>query len=223
VTEPDGAGDRPRDLDLASLREEYARHGLVESDLAPDPVTMFRGWLEEALAAGLHEPNAMVVATADAGARPSARLVLLKGLTEAGFVFFTNTASRKGLELAADPRCALLFPWHPLERQVRIEGTAASLDAADVAAYFAVRPRGSQLGAWASHQSRPVSGRDELDRAVEEVTARFPGDVPVPEEWGGYVVRPDLVEFWQGRPGRMHDRLVYRRVESGWTTVRLAP
>jgi pyridoxamine 5'-phosphate oxidase len=223
VSEPDSADDRPRDLDLASLREEYARAGLVESDLAPDPVTMFRGWLEDAVAAGLHEPNAMVVSTVGTDGAPSSRMVLLKGLDDRGFVFFTNTASRKGVELAADPRCALLFPWHPLERQVRIEGSAAPLGAADVAAYFAVRPRGSQLGAWASHQSRPVSGRDELTRAVEEVAARFPGEVPVPEEWGGYVVRPDVVEFWQGRPGRMHDRLVYRRAESGWTTVRLAP
>jgi pyridoxamine 5'-phosphate oxidase len=223
VTEPDGSRDRPHDLDLASLREDYARAGLVESDLAPDPVTMFRRWLGDAVAARLHEPNAMVVSTAGADGVPSSRMVLLKGLDERGFVFYTNTASRKGVELAANPRCALLFPWHPLERQVRIEGSAVPLEATDVAAYFAVRPRGSQLGAWASHQSRPVSGRDELARAVEEVATRFPGEVPVPQEWGGYAVRPDVVEFWQGRPGRMHDRLVYRRAESGWTTVRLAP
>lgn len=223
MTEPDGARHRPRDLDLASLREEYARAGLLESDLAPDPVTMFRTWLADALAAGLHEPNAMVVSTAGADGAPSSRMVLLKGLDERGFVFYTNTTSRKGVELAANPRCALLFPWHPLERQVRIEGAAVPLEPADVAAYFAVRPRGSQLGAWASHQSHPVTGREELDRAVEEVAARFPGEVPVPEEWGGYLVRPDVVEFWQGRPGRMHDRLVYRRDDAGWSTVRLAP
>ncbi|MCW2796927.1 pyridoxamine 5'-phosphate oxidase [Nocardioides sp.] len=211
------------DLDLASLREEYASAGLAESDLAADPITMFRGWLAEALGAGLHEPNAMVVATVGADFAPSARMVLLKGLDERGFVFFTNTRSRKGTELAANPRCSLLFPWHPLERQVRVDGSASPLADEDAAAYFAVRPRGSQLGAWASRQSRPVGGRDELARAFDEVSARFPGEVPVPEEWGGYVVRPEVVEFWQGRPGRMHDRLVYRRVEAGWTTERLAP
>jgi pyridoxamine 5'-phosphate oxidase len=213
------------DLDLASLRAEYARAGLVEADLEADPVAMFRRWLDDAMAAGLHEPNAMVVATASPDGRPSSRLVLLKGLSDAGFVFFTNTRSRKGEELAANPRCALLFPWHPLERQVRIDGSATPLGPADVAAYFAIRPRGSQLGAWASHQSRPVAGREELQAAYDEVEARYPAPepVPVPEEWGGYVVRPELVEFWQGRPGRMHDRLVYTRSADGWTTQRLAP
>jgi pyridoxamine 5'-phosphate oxidase len=210
-------------LDLAALRAEYARSGLVESDLAADPITMFRGWMNDAVAAGVHEPNAMVVATVGADGAPSSRMVLLKGLDERGFVFFTNTHSRKGSELAVNPRCALLFPWHPLERQVRVDGVASPLPAADVAAYFAVRPRDSQLGAWASHQSRPVSGRDELTKSFDEVAERFPDEVPVPDEWGGYVVRPDAVEFWQGRPGRMHDRLVYRRDGDGWTTGRLAP
>ena len=213
------------DVDLAALREEYARSGLVESDLAPDPVNMFRRWFDEAVAAGLHEPNAMVVATADAGARPSARMVLLKGLSDDGFVFFTNLRSRKGEELAANPACALLFPWHPLERQVRVDGMAAPLSGAEVAAYFATRPRGAQLGAWASHQSREVADRDALADSYAAAAARFPepAPVPVPEEWGGYVVRPEAVEFWQGRPGRMHDRLVYRRTDSGWATSRLAP
>lgn len=210
-------------MDLAALRAEYSRGGLVEADLAPDPVTMFGRWLEEAFVSGMHEPNAMVVSTVSADARPSSRMVLLKGLDDRGFVFFTNTGSRKGVELAANPACALLFPWHPLERQVRVDGTASRLPDADVAAYFALRPRGSQLGAWASHQSREVSGRAELEEAVAEVEARFPEAVPVPEEWGGYAVRPDAVEFWQGRPGRMHDRLVYRRREDGWEIVRLAP
>ena len=213
------------ELDLSALREEYARSGLTEDDLAPDPVAMFRRWFDEAVAAGLHEPNAMVVATADADGRPSARLVLLKGVSEEGFVFFTNTRSRKGEELAANPACALLFPWHPLERQVRVDGTASPLSADAVASYFASRPRGSQLGAIASHQSREVAGREELLAAYDAAAARHPDPepVPVPEEWGGYVVRPEAVEFWQGRPGRMHDRLVYRRAEGGWSTVRLAP
>lgn len=213
------------DRDLSAQREEYARSGLTEADLAADPISMFGRWYDEAVAAGLHEPNAMVVATADAGAHPSARLVLLKGFSEEGFVFFTNTRSRKGEELAVNPGCALLFPWHPLERQVRVDGVAAPLSTDAVATYFATRPRGSQLGAWASHQSREVSGRDELSAAYDEVAARYPepGPVPVPEEWGGYVVRPEAVEFWQGRPGRMHDRLVYRRTETGWRTQRLAP
>ncbi len=212
-------------VDLAALREEYARGGLAESDLADDPMAMFRRWFTEAATAGLHEPNAMVVATADASGRPSSRIVLLKGLDERGFVFFTNAHSRKGEELAANPRCSLLFPWHVLERQVRVDGTATPLSRTDVAAYFATRPRGSQLGAWASHQSRVVSGRGELDDAYRDVEARYPDDVPVPDEWGGYVVTPEAVEFWQGRPGRMHDRLVYRRGggTGAWEVVRLAP
>jgi len=214
----------PADLDLAALREEYSTGGLVEDDLASDPITMFRRWIDEATAAGLHEPNAMVVATVSPEGRPSSRMVLLKGLGERGFVFFTNTASRKGLELGANPACALLFPWHPLERQVRVDGTATPLAADEVAAYFSSRPRRSRLGAWASHQSREVASRDELAESFAAMEERFSGEVPVPEEWGGYAVSPTAVEFWQGRPGRMHDRLVYRRAESGaWNVVRLAP
>ena len=221
--------------DIRALRHEYAAGGLLEGDLEPDPIAMFGRWFAEARDAGLHEPNAMVVATVSSSGQPSSRFVLLKGYGDDGFRFFTNTASRKGSDLAVEPRCALLFPWHPLERQVRVEGVATPLPSADVAAYFAVRPRGSQLGAWASHQSRVVAGREELAASYSEVEGRFAdvpdGELPVPEEWGGYLVRPEVVEFWQGRPGRMHDRLVYRRsavagadpVDSGWTTERLAP
>jgi pyridoxamine 5'-phosphate oxidase len=209
---------------VAAARAEYTLGGLVESDLLPDPIAMFRRWYDDAHAAGLHEPNAMVVATVSGDFAPAARLVLLKGVSEEGFVFFTNTGSRKGTELAGNPRIALLFPWHPLERQVRVDGTAALLPRADVDAYFAVRPRGSQLGAWASHQSSVVSDREELLAAYDDAERRYAeGEVPTPTEWGGYLVHPESVEFWQGRPGRMHDRLVYRREADGWRTERLAP
>jgi pyridoxamine 5'-phosphate oxidase len=210
-------------LELSALREEYARSGLDESDLEPDPIVMFGRWMAEAHDAIRHDANAMVVATVGVDGAPSSRLVLLKGVSEAGFVFFTNTGSRKGRELAGNPRCALLFPWHLLERQVRVDGVAEPLPRADVEAYFGSRPHGSQLGAWASHQSSVVSGRAELETAYADAAARFPGDVPTPEEWGGYVVRPDVVEFWQGRTSRMHDRLRYRRTPQGWAVERLAP
>ncbi len=215
------------DAEIAALRAEYAAGGLAESDLAPDPVAMFERWFADVRAANLHEPNAMVVSTADGTGAPSSRMVLLKGFGADGFRFFTNTASHKGSDLAANPRCALLFPWHLLERQVRVEGSATPLPESDVREYAASRPRGSQLGAWASHQSRPVADRAELDAAYAAAEARFDGvaddAIPVPEEWGGYLVRPELVEFWQGRRGRLHDRLVYRRDGDGWSTGRLAP
>jgi len=211
-------------MDLTSLREEYARGGLDLPDLAPDPMTMFEHWLQESIEAGLHEPNAMVLATATPAGRPSSRMVLLKGLGPDGFVFFTNQASRKGEELAANPQCALLFPWHPLERQVRVDGVATPLGRERVEAYFSVRPRGARLGAWASAQSRPVASRAELAESYARMEERFgDGDVPVPPEWGGYLVTPEAVEFWQGRPGRMHDRLVYHRAGDGWAIERLAP
>lgn len=221
-----GAGEeRP---DLGALRENYARGGLEEGDLAPDPFEMFDRWLAEAITAGLYDANAMVVASASPEGVPSARLVLLKGVSDEGFVFFTNLWSRKGEELRANPACALLLPWHPLERQVRVDGLASVLDEGDVKAYFASRPRGSRLGAWASPQSREVAGRAQLATAYADAEARFgaddsAGEVPVPPEWGGFRVRPHAFEFWQGRPGRMHDRLVYRRTGSSWTTHRLAP
>jgi len=210
-------------MDLAQAREEYTRGGLLEGDLAPDPVTMFRRWYDDARAADLYEPNAMVLSTVSPEGRPSSRLVLLKGYSERGFVFFTNLESRKGADLDHLPACALLFPWHPLERQVRVEGEATPLSRDEVDAYFVSRPRGAQLGAWASHQSTVVSGRDELDRRFAELDARHPDQVPTPPYWGGYVVAPELVEFWQGRPGRMHDRLVYEQVGDRWATYRLAP
>ncbi|MGI8521865.1 MAG: pyridoxamine 5'-phosphate oxidase [Nocardioides sp.] len=207
----------------ADLRREYADHGLSESDLAPDPFALFARWYDDAVAAELHEPNAMVVASVGDDGRPSSRMVLLKGFDERGWVFFTNLASRKGRELLAHPACALLFPWHPIERQIRIEGTATELPRADVAAYFVTRPRGSQLGAHASHQSHEVGSRDELDASWAAADAAYPDQVPVPDEWGGFRVVPEEVEFWQGRPGRMHDRHVYARDGDRWPARRLAP
>jgi len=209
---------------LSDLRREYSVGGLDESDLAPDPVTMFRTWMHGTLAAGLHEPNAMVLSTVSAEGRPASRIVLLKGLDERGFVFYTNYTSRKGIELEANPACALLFPWHGLERQIRVDGTAVRLTPQENDAYFATRPRASQIGAWASPQSQVVADRGELDGRYGEVSARFgEEDVPTAPDWGGYRVEHASVEFWQGRRGRMHDRLRYRRFPDGWVTERLAP
>ncbi len=228
VTRHPSPGVYVRDVNermLAELRREYTAGGLAERDLLPEPVPMFRRWLHDATAAGVHEPNAMVVSTVANDGRPSSRTVLLKGLDERGFVFFTNYRSRKAAELDANPACSLLFPWHVLERQVRVDGTAVRLTEAENAAYFASRPRASQIGAWASPQSQVVSSRAELDERYEEVATRYGDDteVPLPPHWGGYRVAPETVELWQGRRGRMHDRLRYRRTPDGWTVERLAP
>ncbi len=215
--------DRGVSDSYATLRREYADGGLAESDLAGDPFAMFRRWYDEAVAAGVYEPNAMVVASVSADGRPSARMVLLKGFSEAGWVFFTNLGSRKGTELLANPSCALLFPWHPLERQIRVDGSATELPRQEVTAYFGTRPRGARLGAHASHQSHEIASRQELDDTYAAADASYPGEVPVPDEWGGFRVVPEAVEFWQGRPGRMHDRLVYQRDGGSWSVHRLAP
>ncbi|GAA5144655.1 pyridoxamine 5'-phosphate oxidase [Nocardioides marinquilinus] len=217
------------DAEIAAMRHEYAAGGLAEADLAADPVAMFERWFDDVRRVNLHEPNAMVISTVGADGSPSSRMVLLKGFADDGFRFFTNTASHKGADLAANPRCSLLFPWHLLERQVRIDGVAQPLPREDVEAYAHARPRGSQLGAWASHQSQPAEGRAALDDAYAAVEARFDGvpddELPVPEEWGGYLVVPTAVEFWQGRKGRLHDRLVYHRpdADAPWSTRRLQP
>jgi pyridoxamine 5'-phosphate oxidase len=209
---------------VARLREEYTRAGLRESDADPDPIEQFRRWFGEALAADLHEPNAMTLATATPDGRPSARVVLLKGFDERGFVFYTNYEGRKSRELEANPRAALLFYWGELERQVRVEGRVWRVPDRESDAYFAGRPRGSQLGAWASEQSRPVRDRGALERRLRELEGEYEGrEVPRPAFWGGYRVVPETMEFWQGRENRLHDRLRYRRAEGGWKIERLQP
>jgi pyridoxamine 5'-phosphate oxidase len=213
----------PSTSDLAALRQEYGERPLTEADLAPDWTTQFGRWFAEAAAAGLTEPNAMVLGTADAQGRPSARTVLLKGYDERGFVFFTNYESRKGTELAADPYASLVFPWYPIHRQVVVCGEASRVDRAETEVYFANRPRAARLGAWASPQSRVIPDREVLLAASAEADRRFPGEVPPPEHWGGYRVAPSTVEFWQGRASRLHDRLRYRSTDDGWMTERLAP
>ncbi len=210
--------------DVASLRKEYTRAGLAESDVAPDPVEQFRRWFDAALAAGLYEPNAMTVATATPNGRPSARVVLLKGFDERGFVFYTNYEGRKGRELEENPRAALLFYWGELERQVRVEGAVSRVSKEESDAYYASRPRGSRLGAWASEQSRVVEGREVLEGRIGDLEAEYEGrEVPRPPFWGGYRVGPEVVEFWQGRENRLHDRIVYRRQGAGWEIRRLQP
>ena len=209
--------------DLAAMRRAYARAGLDEADLAPDWTSQFAGWMAEAREAGLTEPNAMVLATTTPDGRPSARTVLLKAFDERGFVFFTNLGSRKGQEALANPQVALVFPWHDIERQVLVTGLAETVTDAEADAYFARRPRGSQLGALASPQSQVLPSRAPLEEARAELDRRYPDDVPRPERWGGLRVAPDAVEFWQGREDRLHDRLRFRRDGGGWVVERLAP
>jgi pyridoxamine 5'-phosphate oxidase len=211
--------------DLQRLRKEYTRAGLAEADADPDPIGQFRKWFDEALAANLHEPNAMALATATLDGRPSARVVLLKGCDERGFVFYTNYEAHKSRELEENPRCALVFYWGELERQVRIEGCATRISGEDSDAYYRSRPRGSRLGSWASAQSRPIEDRDILEKRLRELEAKYEGrEIPRPPFWGGYRVEPGAIEFWQGRENRLHDRLLYRRLDSGsWRMERLQP
>ncbi|MGN6250489.1 MAG: pyridoxamine 5'-phosphate oxidase [Marmoricola sp.] len=210
--------------DLAALRRDYQQGGLTEDDAGDDPVALFRRWFDTAREAGVLEPNAMVLSTVDPDGAPSARAVLLKGLAEDGFVFYTNDDSRKGRALAAEPRCALTFTWLDLQRQVRVEGTAEQVAAEVSDAYFASRPRDSRLGAWASPQSSVVADRAELEASFAAARDRFgDGPVPRPSYWGGWAVRPERIEFWQGRHGRMHDRFAFTRSGEGWGRVRLAP
>jgi pyridoxamine 5'-phosphate oxidase len=210
----------------ATMRYEYDEEkGLSETDLAGDWYDQFDHWFLEAVATGLPEPNAMVVSTADPQGRPSSRTVLLKGYDRDGFVFFTNYRSRKGTEALANPYASLVFPWFPVQRQVVVRGRVAPVERAESEAYFASRPRGAQLGAWASAQSSVLPDREALEAGHRAVTERFAGvePIPAPPHWGGLRVWPEWVEFWQGRASRLHDRLCYRLTPDGWVVERLAP
>ena len=214
----------PVNESIAHLRRDHGVRPLELDDLDPDPIAQFGRWMEEALAAGLLLPNTMTLATADPDGRPSARMVLLKGFDHDGFVFYTNYESRKSRELAANPRAALVFYWARLERQVRVEGRVERVDEDESDAYFASRPLESRLGAWASRQSAPLESRAVLDERVAELEREHAGgDVPRPPHWGGWLVRPDAIELWQGRPNRLHDRFAYTRRGDGWERVRLYP
>lgn len=213
-------------MDLQNLRREYLRGGLERDDLDDDPIAQFKIWLQQAIELQVADPTAMTVATVDAQGQPSQRIVLLKQVDEAGFVFYTNLGSRKARELAANPRISLHFPWYAIDRQVKLGGVAERVSSAAVLAYFLSRPRDSQLAAWASEQSRPVSSRALLMQQFEAMKRRFSaGEVPLPDGWGGYRVVPHEMEFWQGGASRLHDRFHYTRRGdgSGWDIARLAP
>ena len=210
-------------MDISQLRTDYKREALDEAHADGDAIRQFSRWWDEAIASQLPEPNAMTLATADLDGRPSARVVLLKGFDASGFVFFTNYDSRKGRELAANPRAALLFFWPELERQVRIEGTVQRAAEAESDAYFATRPLASRIGAWASPQSQPIPGKAWLVAQAAEMGLRHGLNPKRPPFWGGYRVAPQIIEFWQGRPSRLHDRLLYAREGADWTRSRLSP
>ncbi len=211
--------------DLAALRQNYALSALSETDVLPDPVAQFGRWFDEAIDSKILEPNAFSLATATPDGRPSARTVLLKGFDKNGFVFFTNYESRKGNELELNPHAAMLFTWLDLQRQIRIEGRVEKISAGESKDYFQSRPRESQIGAWASPQSRPIASRAVLEQKQQQLTEEYGGmeKLPLPPFWGGYRLVPNWFEFWQGRESRLHDRVVYRENAGGWAIGRLAP
>ena len=214
------------DSSIADLRQNYTLAGLSEADLDSNPIQQFNLWFEQALAADLIEPNAMTLATATADGKPSARIVLLKGVSERGFVFYTNYDSQKGRQLIANPYAALVFHWDKLERQIRIEGKVEKLSSAESLEYFHSRPKASQLGAWTSNQSQVIANREVLEQKLASLQAQYSDEdtIPLPEHWGGFRVVPNRLEFWQGRPSRLHDRLLYDlEADGSWSISRLAP
>lgn len=210
-------------MDLADLRRDYSRESLSERDVAVDPIVQFEKWFTQAQSAGSIEPNAMTLATSTRDGHPSARIVLLKSVDERGFVFFTDYRSRKGTELDSNPHVSLCFWWSELQRQVRVTGSVARASREESEVYYRTRPHGSRIGAWASHQSAPLTSREPLESEVKRLEQEYPDDVPLPPHWGGYRVTAETVEFWQGRPSRLHDRIVYARSGTVWTIGRLSP
>lgn len=211
-------------MDLADFRKEYSDRGLHREELNADPVAQFSQWFSHATELGVHEPNAMTLATVDETGMPYQRTVLLKYFDAAGFVFFTNYGSRKSKQIAANPKCSLLFPWITLERQVIIQGVAEKISSAESLRYFASRPRESQIGAWVSNQSEVITSRKFLMQKLAEIKDKFQhGEIPLPSFWGGYRVVPTAIEFWQGGPARLHDRFLYQKSGTGWEIERLSP
>ena len=210
-------------MDIAEIRKEYTFAGLRRADLHPDPIQQFKNWFQAAISAGVAEPNAMTLSTVDAEGQPSSRIVLLKDIDGRGFAFYTNYESRKGREIAANPRAALTIFWAGLERQVCVRGTCARLGREESEIYFKSRPLGSRLGAWVSSQSTAIPSREYLEQKLKEVTAKYGDNPPIPPYWGGFVLRPDWVDFWQGRPSRLHDRFAYTRAGDSWKIDRLSP
>ncbi|MBK8554275.1 MAG: pyridoxamine 5'-phosphate oxidase [Lewinellaceae bacterium] len=212
-------------IDIAALRRSYSLESLSKNDVDPNPFTQFDRWFEEALNSALPEPNAMTLATADSKGQPTARTVLLKGFDDNGFVFYTNYESQKGEDIAENPQVSLLFTWLELERQIRINGLAEKVSEEESRAYFQSRPKGSQIGAWASAQSKPITSRTALEQRMRELSEEFKHEevLPLPPFWGGYRVKPEVLEFWQGRESRLHDRIQYHRSGAGWLISRLSP